>query len=86
MAGIVHLVKLCVGTDSVEDLVYWQATPPSPDPGGWRNPWDRTVIQGIGRAAGDGIPVPGRRLSRGRSGAARCDWGVADRRVRYNER
>ena len=36
MAGIVHLVKLCVGTDSVEDLVDWQATHPSPYPGGER--------------------------------------------------
>ncbi len=30
MAGIVHLVKLCVGADSVEDLLDWQATHPSP--------------------------------------------------------
>lgn len=30
MAGIVHLLKLCVGTDSVEDLIDWQAAHPSP--------------------------------------------------------
>ncbi len=36
MAGIVHLVKLCVGADSVEDLLDWQATHPSPYPGGAR--------------------------------------------------
>lgn len=30
MAGIVHLVKLCVGADSVEDLLDWQAAHPSP--------------------------------------------------------
>lgn len=27
MAGCIHLVKLCVGADGVEDLVAWQATP-----------------------------------------------------------
>jgi hypothetical protein len=26
MAGCIHLVKLCVGADGVEDLVAWQAT------------------------------------------------------------
>lgn len=30
MAGIVHLLKLCVGTDSVEDLLDWQSAQPSP--------------------------------------------------------
>ncbi|MCV2871282.1 DUF1489 domain-containing protein [Defluviimonas sp. WL0050] len=30
MAGFVHLLKLCVGADSVDDLLDWQNTHPSP--------------------------------------------------------
>jgi hypothetical protein len=30
MAGFVHLLKLCVGADSVDDLLDWQSTHPSP--------------------------------------------------------
>lgn len=30
VAGFVHLVKLCVGADSVEDLLDWHRTHPSP--------------------------------------------------------
>ena len=36
MAGVVHLLKLCVGADSVEDLVEWHRTHPSPFPTGER--------------------------------------------------
>ncbi|GAB4382434.1 DUF1489 family protein [Albidovulum sp.] len=36
MAKTVHLVKLCVGVDSVEDLLAWHAGHPSPLPGGAR--------------------------------------------------
>lgn len=36
MAGIIHLLKLCVGADSVEDLVDWQRAHPSPYPTGER--------------------------------------------------
>jgi len=36
MAGFVHLLKLCVGADSVEDLLDWQRTHPSPYPTGER--------------------------------------------------
>lgn len=36
MAGFVHLLKLCVGADSVEDLLDWQRTHPSPFPTGER--------------------------------------------------
>ncbi|PPB79903.1 hypothetical protein LV82_02460 [Albidovulum inexpectatum] len=36
MADLVHLVKLCVGADSVEDLLAWHAANPSPLPGGAR--------------------------------------------------
>ena len=34
MSGIVHLVKLCVGADAVEDLVRWQASPAAKGPDG----------------------------------------------------
>ncbi|MCB1362694.1 MAG: DUF1489 domain-containing protein [Rhodobacteraceae bacterium] len=30
MTGTVHLIKLCVGTDTVEQLARWQATPRNP--------------------------------------------------------
>ncbi|MCB2110064.1 MAG: DUF1489 domain-containing protein [Defluviimonas sp.] len=30
MTGFVHLLKLCVGAESVEDLLDWQRTNPSP--------------------------------------------------------
>ncbi|MCA0273189.1 MAG: DUF1489 domain-containing protein [Proteobacteria bacterium] len=36
MAGFVHILKLCVGADSVEDLIDWQLTHPSPFPTGER--------------------------------------------------
>lgn len=36
MAGFVHLLKLCVGADSVDDLLDWQRTHPSPYPTGER--------------------------------------------------
>jgi hypothetical protein len=36
MPGFVHLLKLCVGADSVEDLVDWHRTHPSPFPTGER--------------------------------------------------
>ena len=36
MAGFVHILKLCVGADSVEDLVDWHRTHPSPYPTGER--------------------------------------------------
>jgi hypothetical protein len=36
MAGFVHILKLCVGADSVEDLLDWQRTHPSPFPTGER--------------------------------------------------
>ncbi|MGL4310256.1 MAG: DUF1489 family protein [Paracoccaceae bacterium] len=36
MAGFVNLLKLCVGADSVEDLLDWQRTHPSPFPTGER--------------------------------------------------
>lgn len=36
MTGFVHLVKLCVGADSVEDLLDWHRTNPSPFPTGER--------------------------------------------------
>ena len=36
MSGFVHLLKLCVGADSVEDLLDWQRTHPSPFPTGER--------------------------------------------------
>ncbi len=35
-AGIVNLLKLCVGAESVEDLLDWQRTHPSPFPTGER--------------------------------------------------
>jgi hypothetical protein len=35
-AGFVNLLKLCVGADSVEDLLDWQRTHPSPFPTGER--------------------------------------------------
>ena len=36
MTGFVHILKLCVGADSVEDLVDWHRTHPSPFPTGER--------------------------------------------------
>ncbi len=36
MAGFVNLLKLCVGADSVEDLLDWQRTHPAPYPTGER--------------------------------------------------
>ena len=36
MAGFVHLLKLCVGADSVDDLLEWHRTHPSPYPTGER--------------------------------------------------
>lgn len=36
MAGFVNLVKLCVGADSIEDLLDWQRANPSPFPTGER--------------------------------------------------
>lgn len=36
MTGFVHILKLCVGADSVEDLLDWQRTHPSPFPTGER--------------------------------------------------
>ena len=36
MTRPVHLLKLCVGADSVEDLLDWQRTHPSPFPTGER--------------------------------------------------
>jgi hypothetical protein len=36
MVGFVNLLKLCVGADSVEDLLDWQRTHPSPFPSGER--------------------------------------------------
>ena len=36
MTGFVNLVKLCVGADSVEDLLNWHRTHPSPFPTGER--------------------------------------------------
>jgi len=36
MAESVHLLKLCVGADSVEDLIDWHRTHPSPFPTGER--------------------------------------------------
>jgi hypothetical protein len=36
MAESVHLLKLCVGADSVEDLLEWHRTHPSPYPTGER--------------------------------------------------
>ena len=36
MAESVHLLKLCVGADSVEDLLDWHRTHPSPFPTGER--------------------------------------------------
>lgn len=36
MAGFVNLLKLCVGADSVEDLLDWQRRHPSPYPTGER--------------------------------------------------
>lgn len=36
MAGFVNLLKLCVGADSIEDLLDWQRTHPSPFPTGER--------------------------------------------------
>ena len=36
MAGFVNLLKLCVGAESVDDLLDWQRTHPSPYPSGER--------------------------------------------------
>lgn len=36
MAGTVHILKLCVGADSVDDLLDWHRTHPSPFPTGER--------------------------------------------------
>ena len=36
MAGFVNLLKLCVGAESVDDLLEWQRTHPSPYPTGER--------------------------------------------------
>ncbi len=36
MAGFVHILKLCVGAESVEDLLDWQRRNPSPYPDGAR--------------------------------------------------
>ena len=36
MAESVHLLKLCVGADSVEDLIEWHRTHPAPYPTGER--------------------------------------------------
>ena len=36
MAGFVNLLKLCVGAESVDDLLDWQRTHPSPYPTGER--------------------------------------------------
>ena len=36
MTGFVNLVKLCVGADSVDDLLNWHRTHPSPFPTGER--------------------------------------------------
>ncbi len=36
MSGFVNILKLCVGADSVEDLLDWQRTHPSPYPTGER--------------------------------------------------
>ncbi|MGB7269743.1 MAG: DUF1489 domain-containing protein [Albidovulum sp.] len=36
MAGFVNLLKLCVGVDSVEDMLEWNRTHPSPFPTGER--------------------------------------------------
>ena len=36
MAGFVHLLKLCVGAESVDDLLEWHRTHPSPFPTGER--------------------------------------------------
>ena len=36
MPGFVHILKLCVGAESVEDLVEWHRTHPSPYPTGER--------------------------------------------------
>lgn len=34
MPGTVHILKLCVGADAVEDLIAWQRTPPAQAPDG----------------------------------------------------
>ncbi|MCV2869456.1 DUF1489 domain-containing protein [Defluviimonas sp. WL0002] len=36
MTGFVHILKLCVGAESVEDLVDWYRVNPAPYPGGER--------------------------------------------------
>jgi hypothetical protein len=36
MTGFVHILKLCVGADSVEELLDWHRTHPSPFPTGER--------------------------------------------------
>jgi hypothetical protein len=40
MTQVLHLIKLCVGADRVEDLIDWQATPQAKGPDGL--PWHVT--------------------------------------------